>query len=58
MATEQPKQELRYFVRISNTDLNGNKSVYHGLTGIKGISCMFSNAICAASGIPKTQKIG
>ena len=55
---EQPKQELKYFVRIANTDLDGNKSVYHSLTKIKGINFMFSNAICNAAGIQKTKKTG
>ncbi|MBI2101744.1 30S ribosomal protein S13 [Candidatus Woesearchaeota archaeon] len=56
--TEQPKQELKYFVRIANTDLDGNKSVYHSLTKIKGISFMFSNAICNTAKIEKTRKTG
>ena len=58
MAAEQPKQELKYFVRISNTDLDGNKPVNHALIKIKGISYMFSNAICTAAAIDKTKKIG
>ena len=55
---EQPKQELKYFVRIANTDLDGNKSVYHSLTKIKGINFMFSNAICNTAKIEKTKKTG
>jgi small subunit ribosomal protein S13 len=55
---EQPKQELKYFVRIANTDLDGNKPVNHALIKIKGISYMFSNAICNAAGLQKTKKIG
>lgn len=55
---EQPKQELKYFVRISNTDLNGNKPVHHSLARIKGINLMFSNAICNVAGIEKTKKTG
>ena len=57
MAEEQ-KQELKYFVRISNTDLDGNKSVQNALTKIKGISFMFSNAILKTAMIEKTKKIG
>lgn len=57
MAEEQ-KQELKYFVRISNTDLDGNKKVSNALTNIKGIGFMFSNAICAVSGIDGQKKIG
>src|SRR3989338_7909675 len=57
MAEEQ-KKELKYFVRISNTDLDGNKSVQNALTKIKGISFMFSNAILKTAMIEKTKKIG
>ncbi len=55
---EQTKEETRYIVRIANTDLNGNKQLYHALTGIKGISYMFANAIANAAGVNKTKKVG
>ncbi len=55
---EEQKQELKYFVRIANTDLDGNKPIYHALIKIKGISYMFSNAICNVAGIEKTKKAG
>ncbi|MBI2647531.1 30S ribosomal protein S13, partial [Candidatus Woesearchaeota archaeon] len=57
MAEEQ-KQELKYFVRIANTDLDGNKHIYHALTKIKGIRFMFSNAILNAANIQNTMKTG
>src|SRR3989338_11141821 len=56
--TEEPKQELKYFVRIANTDLDGNKLLYHALTKIKGIGFVFSNAVCNAVGIERTKKVG
>ncbi len=55
---EEQKQELKYFVRIANTDLDGNKPIGNALTKIKGISFMFSNAICNVSGIAKAKKSG
>ncbi len=55
---EEPKQELKYFVRVANTDLDGNKPLQHALTKIKGISFMFSNIICNVAGIEKTKKTG
>ena len=55
---EEQKQELKYFVRIANTDLDGNKLVHNSLTKIKGINFMFSNAICSVAGIEKTKKTG
>ena len=57
MAEEQ-KQELKYFVRIANTDLDGNKPIQTALTKIKGISFMLSNAILNAASIEKTKKAG
>ena len=57
MAEEQ-KQELKYFVRIANTDLDGNKSIQNALTKIKGISFMLSHAILNTAHIEKTKKAG
>ncbi|MBI4143498.1 30S ribosomal protein S13 [Candidatus Woesearchaeota archaeon] len=57
MAEEQ-KQELKYFVRIANTDLDGNKPIGHALTKIKGLSFMFSNAVLNMAGIEKAKKTG
>ena len=54
----EEKQELKYFVRIANTDLDGNKPLHSSLTKIKGINFMFSNAICNVVGIEKTKKTG
>ncbi|MDP3765180.1 MAG: 30S ribosomal protein S13 [Nanoarchaeota archaeon] len=55
---EEEKQELKYFVRIANTDLDGNKPIQHALTKIKGVSFMFSNAILNTVKIEKTKKAG
>ncbi len=54
----EEKQELKYFVRIANTDLDGNKPISHSLTKIKGLSFMLSNAICNVAGIDKTKQAG
>ena len=58
VAKEAPKQELKYFVRISNTDLDGNKSISNALIKIKGISFMFSNAICNVANVGRREKTG
>lgn len=55
---EEQKQELKYFVRIANTDLEGDKKIHNALAKIKGISCMFSNAVLNAARIEKTKKAG
>ena len=55
---QESKQELKYFVRISNTDLDGNKSISNALIKIKGISFMFSNAICTVAKVNGRDKTG
>jgi len=54
----QPEQELKYLVRIINTDLKGEKKILYALTKIKGISMMFANAICKKAGIDPDKKAG
>jgi small subunit ribosomal protein S13 len=44
-------------VRVANTDLDGNKSLYIALTGIKGISYTMSKAICAVAGFDPSIKL-
>ncbi len=51
------KAEGVSLVRIMVTDIPGNKSVYAGLTRVKGISWSMSNAICKKLGIDKNRKI-
>ncbi len=55
----QKREELSdvRLIRILATDIPGNKSIYSGLTDIKGISWTFSNAICRKLGMNKTKKI-
>lgn len=54
---EQKKSEERV-VRILSKDIEGKMKVYAGLAKIKGISWMFSNAICKKLKIDKNRKIG
>ena len=59
----QPKQAkedetFRYFVRVSNTDLNGSHQIINALRKIKGVNFMFSNMVCNAAGIDKLAKAG
>ena len=49
---------FRHLVRISNTDLDGNKKLIDSIRKIKGISFSFANAICKTSGVPKNEKLG
>ncbi|MFW5704306.1 MAG: 30S ribosomal protein S13 [Nanoarchaeota archaeon] len=59
MAQKAQKQEsVANFVRIASTDINGNATLVHGLSNIKGIGKMFSNALCVALGLDKNLKVG
>ena len=51
-------KDFKYFVRIANTDLDGNKSIGNALKKIKGVSFMFSNMICNIADVDKTAKTG
>jgi small subunit ribosomal protein S13 len=59
MAEKKAKSDdFRYIIRISNTDINGEKNVVDALRKIKGVSFMFANAICQAAGISRTAQAG
>jgi len=55
---KETKQEFRHIVRISNTDLDGNKRIFMALRKIKGINFMMANAVCSVAGINKMKKTG
>ena len=52
------EKEFKHFVRIANTDLDGNKQIAYALRKIKGIGFQFANMICSFSGIEKNKKTG
>jgi len=54
IAREEPTGKI---VRIMQADIPGAKTVYAGLTRIKGISWAISNVLCLKLGISKTKKI-
>ena len=57
--TQDKKDDnFKYFVRIANTDLDGNKQIGNALRKIKGVSFMFSNLICNFANVNKTIKAG
>ncbi len=58
IAPQQTDPEFRYLVRIVNTDLDGNKPIYHALLKIKGVSFMFSSMVCALARVDKFKKTG
>ena len=52
------KEDFRYIVRIANTDLDGEKTVVHGLTGVKGVGMHMSTLVADTAGIDRYAKIG
>lgn len=56
--SKEHKDDFKYFIRIANTDLDGNKSIGNALRKIKGVGFMFSNMLCSLAGVDKTIKAG
>ncbi|MDD1729294.1 MAG: 30S ribosomal protein S13 [Methanospirillum sp.] len=54
----QEDQEINYFVRVLNTDLDGTKSVIVALTGIKGVGRHAAQIIARAAEVPKHELMG
>ena len=52
------KDDFKYIVRIANTDLDGEKTLVHGLTSIKGIGMHMSVLVADSTGIDRNIKIG
>jgi small subunit ribosomal protein S13 len=50
--------DFKYIVRLSNTDIDGEKNVVYGLSSIKGIGIHMANLIAEISGIDKNIKFG
>ncbi len=55
---EKKEEEIRYFVRVSNTDLDGTKSVQMALTGIKGVGRTTAQVITRLSGVDPHAQMG
>ena len=52
------KKDFKYFVRIANTDLDGNKNISNALRKIKGVNFMFANVLCNITNVDKAAKTG
>ena len=61
---EKPKKKIdrgpdfKYIVRLTNTDVDGEKNVVYGLTGIKGIGFHMATLIADQAGIERYKKMG
>ena len=61
MSTEQPQDEdddLRYFVRIGQTDLDGTKTVERSLSGMNGIGRRTARIIAEEADVDRTATFG
>ena len=65
MSTEDPEdgstaedEDLRYFVRIGQTDLDGTKSVERSLTDLKGIGQRTARIVADHVGVDRTATFG
>lgn len=52
------EEEIKYFVRVRNTDLDGTKAVHIALTGIKGIGSHTSRTIAALANVDPRAILG
>ena len=52
------EQEIKYFVRVENTDLDGTKSVQVALTGLAGIGMHTSVSIAQMAGVDPLATLG
>lgn len=52
------EEDIRYFVRISNTDLDGTKPVKTALTGIKGVGRHTALVIAQMAGVNPRELMG
>ncbi|MEK6834947.1 MAG: 30S ribosomal protein S13 [Nanoarchaeota archaeon] len=51
-------ENIKGIIRIAGVDVIGTKNIYNGLRKIKGVSFMFSNAICHTLNLDESRKIG
>jgi len=62
MSTEEPQEDadedLRYFVRIGGTDLDGTKSVERALAGMDGIGRRSARIIAQSAGVDRHETLG
>lgn len=54
---KKPEKETEKIIRIMQTDIDGEKQIYVGLTKIKGISWSFANALCNKLSLDKKRKV-
>lgn len=53
----ESQESHEVLIRIAGYDIPGSKQLYPGLTRIKGVSWVMSNATCLKLGFPRTKRI-
>ena len=56
--TKEHDDDFQYIVRIANTDIDGEKTVIHGIASIKGVGRHMSSLIVENSKLDSKQKMG
>lgn len=54
----ETKPELKYLVRVADTDLNGKMPTVYALARIKGVGVMFANAVCRITNVDGAKRVG
>ncbi|EMA40291.1 30S ribosomal protein S13P [Halococcus morrhuae DSM 1307] len=57
-AEDEEEEDIRYFVRIGQTDLDGTKSVERALTGMNGVGRRTARIIAEQAEIDRTATLG
>ena len=52
------EDDFKHLVRISRKDVDGNKTIEHALTDIKGVGVSLSRSMCLTLGLDLNAKIG
>jgi small subunit ribosomal protein S13 len=52
------EEDIKYFVRVSNTDLDGTKPVHIALTGIRGVGMHTAQIIATLAKVDEKETMG
>ena len=55
---QEDDEDLRYFVRVGQTDLDGTASVERSLTGLKGVGHRAARLVAEEVGVDRTATMG
>lgn len=55
---ETKEPELKYLVRVTDTDLDGKMTTLYALSRIRGVGVMFAHAVCRVTQVDGSKRIG